>query len=123
VTGFNLPPGVTTRMIDEAAGADQPCEVCGHFVDDCICPECEQCGQIGDPACYGPGPCDCGPVKHWECNAGCKKPNHGLVRTQAQIDGRRAMDEAIEAQIRADRRIADHIDGYDRDDLGESPDY
>ena len=27
-----------------------------------------------------------------------------------------------EAERERDRRIADHIDGYDRDDLGESPD-
>lgn len=27
------------------------------------------------------------------------------------------------AQQRAQRRAADRIDGYDRDDLGESPDY
>lgn len=27
------------------------------------------------------------------------------------------------ACIRAERRNADHIDGYDCDDLGESPDY
>lgn len=35
--------------------------------------------------------------------------------------------DAIEAQLRKprryDRRSADRIDGYDRDDLGESPDY
>lgn len=27
------------------------------------------------------------------------------------------------AEIKARKREADHIDGYDRDDLGESPDY
>ena len=32
----------------------------------------------------------------------------------------RDSDEAIE---RSQRRIADLIDGYDRDDLGESPDF
>jgi len=26
-------------------------------------------------------------------------------------------------EAHAEKRIADHIDGYDRDDLGESPDY
>lgn len=33
-------------------------------------------------------------------------------------------DEAsVEATERRDRKIANRIDGYDRDDLGESPDY
>lgn len=35
-----------------------------------------------------------------------------------------ALNEAEEAaERRAARRNADRIDGYDRDDLGESPDY
>ena len=35
-------------------------------------------------------------------------------------------NKVIPARIRRierDKKIADHIDGYDRDDLGESPDY
>ena len=32
-------------------------------------------------------------------------------------------DEETEAEKKAEQRNADHIDGYDRDDLGESPDY
>ena len=31
--------------------------------------------------------------------------------------------KAWQAEMAADRRDADRIDGYDRDDLGESPDY
>lgn len=52
----------------------------------------------------------------------------GLVN-QARQDGYQdaQVDRAMEDQVNADRRhhqkIADHIDGYDRDDLGESPDY
>lgn len=42
---------------------DEPCEVCGEFSDDCICPECPVCGYHGDPACY---------------------PAHGLHRTDEQ---------------------------------------
>jgi hypothetical protein len=34
-----------------------------------------------------------------------------------------AMNEAEAADERRARRIADRIDGYDRDDIGESPDY
>lgn len=29
-----------------------PCVICGKSVDDCICPECPDCGCHGDPACY-----------------------------------------------------------------------
>src|ERR1700690_4175405 len=51
----NLPPGVTDRMIDEAAGAFDCCEVCKLPVDDCIWPECPNCNDVGNPGCYGIG--------------------------------------------------------------------
>ena len=47
----NLPPGVTNAMI-EAHFADAPCEMCGHYPDDCICPECPVCQEQGNPDCY-----------------------------------------------------------------------
>jgi hypothetical protein len=54
MTGFNLPPGCTSRMIDEALGLDEPCDVCGGSPEvDCICPECPVCESFGDPTCYG----------------------------------------------------------------------
>jgi len=32
---------------------DWPCEVCGENSDkDCVCPQCDVCGCIGDPQCY-----------------------------------------------------------------------
>jgi hypothetical protein len=40
----------------------------------------------------------------------------GRIRVIAEHD-------AVESERRHERRIADRIDGYDRDDLGESPDY
>lgn len=49
---WNLPPGCTNRMIDEAAGAFDICECCAHPVDDCICPECVICEEVGNPVCY-----------------------------------------------------------------------
>jgi hypothetical protein len=52
VFGWSLPPGVTSRMIDEAAGVDQPCGVCAMDPADCCCPECPKCGEQGNPACY-----------------------------------------------------------------------
>lgn len=63
IFGWSLPPGVSMNDIDPSEG---PCQVCGHSVDDCICPECPHCGEHGNPYCYD---------------------GHGLVRTQAQIDG------------------------------------
>jgi hypothetical protein len=65
--GWDLPPGVTQRMIDEAMGSgDAPCECCGLMVDGCICPECPQCSAAGDPRCYR---------------------QHGLQYTREQLDG------------------------------------
>jgi molybdopterin/thiamine biosynthesis adenylyltransferase len=53
MTGFNLPPGCTYAMLDEAVGADAQCEVCKQATDDCICPECPICGEHGNSRCYG----------------------------------------------------------------------
>jgi hypothetical protein len=54
VFGWDLPPGVTQRMIDDAYGLDGPCEVCGEPAEDCGCPECPVCGEVGNPKCFGP---------------------------------------------------------------------
>jgi hypothetical protein len=50
--GWSLPPGVTTRMIDDAVGGDEQCEVCGLDAADCQCPECPVCSEVGNPRCY-----------------------------------------------------------------------
>jgi len=51
--GWSLPPGVTSRMIDEQAGVtDEPCECCGRAVDECVCEECPNCHETGNPECY-----------------------------------------------------------------------
>jgi hypothetical protein len=55
MTGWNLPPGCTTRMIDEAYGLDSPCECCGRDTADCICEECPTCNEYGNPKCYAEG--------------------------------------------------------------------
>jgi hypothetical protein len=49
IFGWDLPPGVTTRMLP--GYDDPPCEICGRG-DDCICPECPVCQGYGDPHCY-----------------------------------------------------------------------
>ena len=59
--GWSLPPGCGTLPGEE----DLPCQVCGNFEDKCICPECHECGTVGDPDCYD---------------------HHGMERTQEQID-------------------------------------
>jgi hypothetical protein len=74
IFGWSLPPGCSHQDIEEAAGVDLPCEVCGKAVDDCTCPECKVCGCIGDPSCYH---------------------SHGLTRTQEQID-------SLAAQLKED---------------------
>lgn len=65
--GWSLPPGVTTLPGEE----DYPCAVCGKSEDDCICPECPECGVVGDPSCYEK--CNNGHFSH-------------MTRTQEQID-------------------------------------
>jgi hypothetical protein len=52
IFGWDLPPGVTSRMIDEAYGEEQPCQCCGSDPADCICPECPVCGAQGNSLCY-----------------------------------------------------------------------
>lgn len=55
--GWDLPPGVTNAMIDQLSN-DNPCEVCGLWVDPgpghgpgCACPECPHCKEVGSPLC------------------------------------------------------------------------
>jgi hypothetical protein len=64
IFGWDLPPGCSHRDIEEACGGGNPCEVCGEFEDDCICPECPECNSVGDPLCY---------------------KQHGLKRSENQI--------------------------------------
>lgn len=51
MTGWNLPPGCTYRDIDELAGVYDMCDVCGQYVDNCVCPNCA-CGEYGRLKCY-----------------------------------------------------------------------
>lgn len=46
--GWGYPPGVSNIPGDEPF----VCEVCGQSDDNCICPECPVCGEIGWPECY-----------------------------------------------------------------------
>lgn len=54
---FNLPPGCRVSDIP-GNGPAQPCEICGGDPDKdkppghCLCPECPECGDYGNPECY-----------------------------------------------------------------------
>ena len=77
VFGWSLPPGCTDLPGEE----DVTCGVCGLFEDACLCPECPECGAIGDPKCY---------------------ESHGMVRTQEQADSWAAQEKAWAAQNAAE---------------------
>jgi hypothetical protein len=121
VFGWDLPPGVTQRMIDDQFGTEAPCDVCGKWADDCICPECPVCGEYGNPACYAadgdflPDP----------------QRTHGLTRSDAQVrtyaEFQAEQDAlaaawtayaAAEYQAECIRAWADHAPS---DDLGPDP--
>jgi len=81
--GWDLPPGVTMRDIDPP---ELPCEICGEFVDNCICPECSVCGGVGDPLCY---------------------EKHGLVRSKQQIENLTKREAEWAAEAREEEKYWD----------------
>lgn len=62
IFGWSLPPGISFNDIDPP---EEPCLVCEQIENNCVCPECPECGTFGDTYCYD---------------------NHGLIRTDRQID-------------------------------------
>lgn len=50
--GSNYPPGAAGDPNAPWNQVEGPCDVCGKNVDDCICPECPVCGEIGRVNCY-----------------------------------------------------------------------
>ncbi len=71
--GWSLPPGCGSLPGEE----DVPCEVCGQFEDNCICPECMKCGEVGNPKCYDSLE-----------SGGC-----GMFKSQEQIDSLASADK------------------------------
>lgn len=59
IFGWSYPPGCSGPPDDD----EYPCEVCGEGLDNCICPECPICEDVGNRDCY---------------------INHGLRRTEEQ---------------------------------------
>jgi hypothetical protein len=88
MTGWNLPPGCSTRHIEDAFGSEAPCDVCGLWCEECICPECPVCQTYGDPKCY---------------------EEHGMRRSKAQID---SLDEKTAehlADLKAENRAYEQM--------------
>lgn len=49
VFGWSLPPGCSSTPYED----EGPCIICGKFPENCECPECDVCGEIGNPECVG----------------------------------------------------------------------
>lgn len=81
--GWSLPPGCGRLPGEEP---DPPCELCGRFEDDCICPECTECGERADPRCYRP-----------RADGGC-----GMTRTPEQVASLTAAEKEWTEQARAE---------------------
>lgn len=71
---------------------DELCEVCGLWLDDCICPECPVCGQFGNPMCYD---------------------DHGLILTSEQVASKHAVNtRKVEALKKEARDLMQEIEEY-----------
>ncbi len=75
VFGWSYPPGCSGTPYDE----DYPCDICGNFPENCICPECPVCGEYGNPKCY---------------------EEHGLTLTAEQIDNQAIRLRELEEEKR-----------------------
>jgi hypothetical protein len=42
----------TTRN-DDPPDDEYPCQICGEWAEDCVCPECPVCRMYGNPECIG----------------------------------------------------------------------
>ena len=47
-TSPNNPKNSDRHVLD----GDPYCEVCREWPENCVCPECPLCGEIGNPTCY-----------------------------------------------------------------------
>ena len=116
IFGWSLPPGCGTLPGEEP---DPPCTVCNGLVDcdderRCICPECPECGRIGDPDCYTEA--DRAAVDR----APRLRPTHNLVRSSRQIELRAereaAWAESARQQADAEAKLNDEIERYWREE-------
>jgi hypothetical protein len=94
IFGWSYPPGCSgPPEYDE-----EPCEICGEHIDNCICPECPVCGAVGDPLCYKAKPHPYG--KYYP-------GHHGMVRTEEQKFLMEVNERAWEKDIRAENAYWD----------------
>lgn len=118
MTENNYPPGCTQTDHDEAHKDDAPsCPECGSAPCSCErAADCSYCAatipDVEDPGCNVT--VFCSPSCEAEYARAQGDEPSGLYDTREEYDA--AHGEA------AERRNADHIDGYDRDDLGLSED-
>jgi len=76
----------------------QPCDVCGYPVDDCICPVCPRCGQVGDPGCYQ------------EVDLGICGGLHGCETVEQQIGRLKYEISLDEEQLREKKMYLDKLE-------------
>jgi hypothetical protein len=89
IFGGWLPPGCSIRDLDDAMGVNNHCEVCGSWVDNCICSECPVCEEAGNLICYS---------------------QHGMVATEAQKLSRDWAEAIGEAEARAEAAMPADFD-------------
>lgn len=96
--GWSLPPGAANHPNAPWNQEEFPCDVCGLFSDECICPECPVCQCYGDPGCYAPD--GASPELHhrWTSPEG----HHGLTRSFAQVVLRARLDQELDDYTKAD---------------------
>jgi hypothetical protein len=93
----NLPPGTTHKHIDDLF-ADRPCDCCGRWPDDCICPPCPVCEAVGNPTCYGDSVAVDGSV-------------HGMKLNTAQLIGAtRRRIEHLQEQISDEETYINYLE-------------
>ena len=85
IFGWSYPAGAENDPNAPWNQEEGPCEICGRFSVDCICPECPTCECVGDPTCY---------------------KEHGLVRTKEQIDSLANAESQWEQEAREDEEYA-----------------
>ena len=99
IFGWSLPAGCGSLPGEEP---DPPCAVCGLEAGACLCPECLECGEQGNPQCYADKD-PAGSIREMNgAEAGQEHPHHGLRRTQVQIDSLARMKAEWEADAKAE---------------------
>jgi predicted amidophosphoribosyltransferase len=81
IFGWSYPPGAAGDPNAPWNQHDGACDVCGQNLDNCICPECPVCLEVGNPACYKVDPA----MNAIHLNLKHDRPDHGLVRSLAQV--------------------------------------